>query len=121
MLRLLFILLTALTLDACTSLSHLKAPIAKKHVEQKTKTPASENIEELCKYTSHKGISELISVKGAYLTFIFFPGNVEFRLEKEKFPLQKLIGSEFKAIYEELVQGHAKCHKPAPQIIGLPH
>jgi hypothetical protein len=76
---------------------------------------------DLCKYSTQKGIAELISVSQEFYGFVFFPGNIEFAIKREHLPSKPSKGEEYRAIYEELVQGGDNCTETDPQIMNLPH
>lgn len=75
----------------------------------------------LCKYTTRKGIAELISIEKDTAKLLFYPGNIEFSMTQRDFNTTATKGQEFKAIYEELIQGSSHCPITPPQLVGLPH
>lgn len=75
----------------------------------------------LCKYTSRKGVAELVSIQDFHYHFVFFPGNLTFSVDQKELDIAPIKGGEYKALIEELVQGGDECPKHTPQLISLPH
>lgn len=105
-------------LSACSTLNK-QAPAVK--IDKTSKLELDKQVAPLCKYSTRKGVAELIAFREQAYLFVFFPGNVEFLIEQSELPIQPNKGNEFKAIYEELIDGSGDCSKPTPQLVKLPH
>lgn len=114
-----FMILCILLQTACSLLKEKYTVQDQEEAHSKVESINQSNI--LCKYSSLKGIAELIEIHENTYSFVFFPGNVEFSVNKNALNTKPIRGKEFRALYEELIDGNTSCLKSTPQLINLPH